>query len=838
MTAFSTWVIFKTYPRLLNRYLKYILRFLGGFFLLVLILYIILSLYVSANKEALIKKASAQIGTVLGGTVTINDLSVSVFNNFPYLAIGLTKIDVRDSLFARHGHPFFSADKIFVRLNPIKLLLARLSINKLEIESGSLYLFTDSSGYSNDYLLKGKTQPVGGEKKSATQDILDKIKVTRFAVTLDDQSKRKLFDFYINSLDVKTKNSDSGYALQVKQSILVKNLAFNLDIGSYLTGQLLEGNYSLEYSPAKKVLQFDSIPLSISKQPFRFTGTFSFGNIQRFALRVNTKNLLVEYAKTLLTKKTATGISLVSVKSPIDVTATLDGSLAGGNPLVVAKWITQKNSITTPLLNFDNCSFSGLYTNEVVKEAARDDANSKVEVYQFRGDWQGLTMTSDKIVINNLTTPIVTADMKSQFSLSQLNSVLQTEALSLTGGSGSMRINYRGPVDHITPQNASLDGVLRIRDGNILMQASQSNLKKCNAAIRFRNADIIIDSLTCKIQNNTVRFNGEAKNALALLGDSPGSIALTLNASAPVLNIEHLSSIVSRKFPTKTKKQPKTGSLAKTVQQIDNLLSNGNVAVNLTADKLVFQRFEARKATVAIAIDANSWLLKKASLLHGSGSITATGKVMEQGNNRFGLRATLDMKNVDAQKVWYEFENFGIPALSYKNIKGILSANATISLLLDKSGNFDMNTMDGEADFSVKQGALINFKPIQEIQTVAFKSRDFTDISFAEIKDKISFKKGEIKINRMEINSTVLSLFVEGVYSMAGNTDISIQVPLSNLKKRDKNFKPENAGTDRGGGMSIFLRAKTGDDGMVKIKYDPFKRFRKGATDAPDRKKN
>lgn len=39
-----------------------------------------------------------------------------------------------------------------------------------------------------------------------------------------------------------------------------------------------------------------------------------------------------------------------------------------------------------------------------------------------------------------------------------------------------------------------------------------------------------------------------------------------------------------------------------------------------------------------------------------------------------------------------------------------------------------------------------------------------SDVRFAEIKDDLSFKKGEITIKRMEINSSVLTKFVEGVY--------------------------------------------------------------------------
>ena len=74
-------------------------------------------------------------------------------------------------------------------------------------------------------------------------------------------------------------------------------------------------------------------------------------------------------------------------------------------------------------------------------------------------------------------------------------------------GSGSLEINYSGPFDKITPQNATLNGMLRIANGNILMRASQSNLTNCNATLRFRNADIIIDSLRFLVTDKRIILN-------------------------------------------------------------------------------------------------------------------------------------------------------------------------------------------------------------------------------------------------------------------------------------------------------------------------------------------
>jgi hypothetical protein len=80
----------------------------------------------------------------------------------------------------------------------------------------------------------------------------------------------------------------------------------------------------------------------------------------------------------------------------------------------------------------------------------------------------------------------------------------------------------------------------------------------------------------------------------------------------------------------------------------------------------------------------------------------------------------------------------------------------------------------------------------------------------------------------MEIQSNVLSMFVEGIYSMKGTTDMSIQVPLSNLKKRKADYKPENVGTDKKGGSSIYIRGRPGADGNIQFKADLFNKFKKG----------
>jgi hypothetical protein len=110
-----------------------------------------------------------------------------------------------------------------------------------------------------------------------------------------------------------------------------------------------------------------------------------------------------------------------------------------------------------------------------------------------------------------------------------------------------------------------------------------------------------------------------------------------------------------------------------------------------------------------------------------------------------------------------------------------------------------------------------------KIAATAFKKRDFSHIFFGELTNELELNGSAITIHKMEIRSNVVILFVEGVYDTRKGTDMSIQVPLSNLSKSE-NAVLENTGRV---GMNIRLRAKTDDEGKLKVNWDPFNKASK-----------
>jgi hypothetical protein len=252
------------------------------------------------------------------------------------------------------------------------------------------------------------------------------------------------------------------------------------------------------------------------------------------------------------------------------------------------------------------------------------------------------------------------------------------------------------------------------------------------------------------------------------------------------------------------------------------MLKDCSVDLQLNAERLEYKKFNATKVAANVQLTDRLIAIKNVIIHHAGGTMELDCSLKEEENFN-ALRLSTTMNNVNVEKVFASFSNFGQDGITDKNISGLLTARINMTGAITDKAEIIGNSLKGTIDISLKNGRLIDFEPVQKISEKAFKKRDFTDIRFAELINKLEVNGSEIKVNRMEISSTVITMFVEGIYDIKKGTDLSIQVPLHNLKKKADSLRPQNKGVDSKNGVSLRLRAKTGEDGKAKISWDPFK---------------
>ena len=813
----------------MKKILHYSIKVLKIGLVLLLLLFIAGYIYVSANKKKIITQVTQQISDKLNGDVKIKNADISFFKSFPRIAVYVENISITDTLYSTHKHAFFEAKELFINLNIIKLIKKESALSGIRVKQGSIFLYTDTSGYTNTYLLETKKDPQGGPKRTDKDISIKNILLQQVRITLLDNKREKFHDFVVDELKVSLNDDGDNLVMKTKADILVKSVAFNVPKGTFLKEATFSGNFKLLYGKKTQVLSFKEIDIKLSGHPFSLSGTFDLGDKNPgFTLKLKTQQVLYTDVKKLLPKRIDSSLSIASVSGPINAEAELHGPLRGGEPYIKALWDVKDASLKTTFMDFEKANFTGYYTNEVTKGIARKDPNSVIKINDFNALWHGLKINSGTIEILNLQTPTLTCDLHSAFPLTDLNELLQTESLKLTAGSADVLLSYKGPVERNNNSNSFLNGKLNFKNGKILYTPRNVLMTDVNGSLNFENSNVIIENINCKVFNNQIVMNGIANNLLTLISTEPNKVQIDYNIYSPSLDLAPFKFLLQSRNQTVSKGKNEFGKMA---SQIDELLAKSRINVDLKADRLLYNKLNGSNLNASISILQDRYLLNKVSMSLAEGSMAMNGQLINLQNGRHQAAINANMQNVNVQKVFYAFDNFGQNGMTDKNLEGKLTANADLKIDINSDGKVLPGTSMGMVDFSLKKGALNNFEPLKKIQNIIFKKRDFENIQFAELKNKLSINRGEIKINRMEIQSSVLTFFVEGLFSQRGNTDISVQVPFSNLKKRGEDYKPENIGVDKKGGRSIFLRGQPGSDGNIQFKLDLFKKYQKDKED-------
>lgn len=813
----------------MRRFLRYTAKALAIILSVFVLSCIIAFIYISVNKKSIIKNVTDELGKKINGNVSIGNVELSFFSNFPKATVILHNVLITDTMFARHHHPFFKADEVHALLSVIRVIEKKSALNGIRIEGASLYLFTDTAGYTNAYLLKPKSSQAGSGNKTTQEPLqLKSAELKDVRITIDDMLREKLLDGIVNSLKLKLDDQENTTYFSSKANILVNSLAFRLSNGSFIKGKKFEGDFKIRFDKKLQQLQFDSIDIEIDHQRFNMTGRFDLVKPDpQFSLRVHTRQIFYDFGKSLLPAKTDSALSIVTMDQKLDADADISGPLKGEDPLIFVKWNVTHSKLKTPLLNFDNASFTGYYTNEVVIGKPRRDPNSKISTSNFTAIWNGFPVSSSHIEILNLFQPVVTCDLTSAFPLTKLNELIGSNYIQLQAGDGLIDITYKGPLEKNNNTNSFVNGKVTFKQGKILYTPRNADLKNINGLLEFKNSDVSIENLQCDVLNNKFIMNGEAKNLITLLTTEPNKAVIDWNIYSPSLNMASFLYLLKPKSKVTDIRNASKPKLDKLSSSIDDVLEKGILNVTLKTPNLIYKKFEASDFIANVTLLDDQYRINNVSMNHAGGHINLKGWLVSNKENYHTAKINASLDNVDVNKIFSAFNNFGQSGISAENIEGKLTATVNADFVLNDEGQTYPNSVESIVKFSLKNGALNNFEPVKKIESFVFKNRNFDSIRFAELKDSLKIKNQEIKINRMEIQSNVLSIYVEGVYSMKGNTDMSIQVPLSNLKKRGADYKPVNEGMDKKAGPSLYLRGRPGSDGTIQFKPDLLHIFRK-----------
>ncbi|MGK4569165.1 hypothetical protein [Flavobacterium sp. 3HN19-14] len=482
-------------------------------------------------------------------------------------------------------------------------------------------------------------------------------------------------------------------------------------------------------------------------------------------------------------------------------------------------WSKQKSGITNstrPAGKFTNCNFDGVFTNNYLKKNGFNDANSAIKLFQFKGEYVKIPFVMQQAFILDLEHPIAVGNFKSDFPIERMNGLIDSDLLVFSKGNASVNLSYKADIVNYLLSKPIVQGIVTIKGADVNYKPRNLAFKDIAVNLDFRNNDLFISNIHLRSGKSIVDMNGDIRNFLNLYYNAPERIVLNWTVKSPQLHLgEFLGFLGRRQRKIVVQKTTRKGNFT---EDLNLLFEKSNVNMKINVAKLYYNKFYATNANAELLLTETGISIKKAGLSHAGGFVNLTGALLQKGSSsRFNIQS--DVNNVDISKFFYAFDNFNLESLKSNNLKGQLTAKVAISGTISDKGDLLRRSMNGKVGFNLKDGKLINFSPVKSVGKFAFPFRKLDTISFYQLKGNFDIEGEKVKVSPMKINSSLLNMDVDGIYSFGKGTELYIAVPLRNPEK-DKNISDEEVlAKRRNRGIVLRLVASDGKDGKVKIGF-------------------
>jgi hypothetical protein len=207
-----------------------------------------------------------------------------------------------------------------------------------------------------------------------------------------------------------------------------------------------------------------------------------------------------------------------------------------------------------------------------------------------------------------------------------------------------------------------------------------------------------------------------------------------------------------------------------------------------------------------------------------NGTISGNGFIVQNPNKAFITKGSFNVNQIDVNKAFTTFHNFGQDFLKAENIKGSLSGSFTILLPLDSMLNPLVKSVTAEGKYLLINGALINFDPVKQLSSFIELS-ELENINFEQMQNDFFIRNNFVYIPQMEVRSTAADLSVNGRHSFENDYEYHVKILLSEIlsrkrKKNKSNFSEFGVVEDDGLGRTSLLLKITGKGEEVKVGYD------------------
>lgn len=753
-----------------------------------------------------------QVNDRLDTKVYVEEVNLRIFQKFPSTSIELKGITIWSShnfdtrSFGRTGaDTLLTAETVNISFSIFGLIRKQYNIRQLEIKNGSLRLFTDLSGEGNYKMISQDNSK--GQKEQQVN--LSQLRISNFDIFLDNRVKQLVSESNVEQLDLNGRFSSRN--TQIKGSL--KGILGEISNKGILYASDRDIRVKLNLNVIDSLFTIKAAQLQIDRILADVDGTF----------RLNT-----EKGIELDLYAAARDLSIHEVLDllPVSMNSTLQNIEGNGILQIYTRITGVANATLTPKIDADfQTSEANLKWDRIPFGVRNLDLTGS---YSNGGEFNPVTTSlliesvsamigddhlSGKGRIKNFYDPEFAFELRGDIHPEQWIKWYESIGINNINGTIVSDISVKGSYDRLNPPGErflyfDITGGISLEDIYLQINESSTPITGLNGMVQIEN-DFWKHSFSGNLGKSDFYISGSGLNLLSFLMEGKQELVTSATFRSDYLDLQEVLDLLPGTDPGDT-------SSIRFPEMV-------HLKLDFLINELTKERFHASGVSGIARYDSPFLHLDSLSMQTMDGTITGQFGMAQDHHNAIFTNVNANLRDLDIQKLFYAFNNFGQTQITHEHLKGSISGTSAFSASFSPSFSILTETILSENTLVIRQGELNGFSPIMALSRFV-DLEELRNIQFETLENTILIKDNQVIIPAMDIHSNALNLSASGTHKFSNQYDYRLKLLMSELlyNKARRSDNPEFVmAVDNSDTRTLFLKVyDNGSGASVEVDRD------------------
>jgi uncharacterized protein involved in outer membrane biogenesis len=755
----------------MKKRLRILLEYLSATVLIILLLLAITGVVVvKFYGDDLTSFVMEQINNRLDSKVDVEEINVRVFQRFPNTSIRLENVTIWSAHnFTTRGFEgpgadtLLSASHVNVTFNLLGLIRKKYQIRQLEINEGILHLYTDRNGEVNYRIFSANDR---NNRKEISPVNLSDLKITDFSVVIHNQVKQLVYKGTLNRLDLNGKISKRNTQLKAGLKGWLDELS-NKEI-LYASNREVEAELNLDvrdslYSIKSGHLQLDRILTDMD-------GFFIVhrGEGVEMDLFASARDLEIHEVLDLLPSELSKQLRGIRGNGTLQLYSRITGMASSTlTPKIEADFQTSRANLSWDMLPFSlkKLNLQGSYSNGDKFNPLT--ATLSIESLHAVIGSDHLSLKGD---IHNFYDPDFSFTLEGDIHPEQWLDWYPQIPLEESSGTIYSDISVSGSYDRLKPKGQrflaiDFEGGLSLEDVMFRIHRDDLPFTHLNGTVHVEN-DFWEPSLSGSFGKSQFKVSGSGLNLLSYLMKKEEALVASATLRTDQLDLQEFIESFSR-----TEKE-QNGSILFP----DRL----KLKLDFVINEFLMKRFQASNVRGVATYDSPVLQVDSLSMQTMDGTLMGDLGIAQDLNSDIYVNVDSKLYNLDIERLFYSFHDFGQDQITEKHLKGTVSGGCIFSATFDSTFSIRKESILSENNITIQNGELNSFAPILALSRF-IEVEELENIKFATLENNILIKEEQVIIPSMDIRTNALNMSASGIHAFNNHYDYRLQLKLSQL---------------------------------------------------------